>query len=353
LTRPWTGYRLLPPSPNLRPISAKRVKMKALVTGGSGYIGSAVVRQLLEDNQEVKVVVRETDDLRNLTGLEVEYAYGDVRDYHSLCRALDGCDRVFHLAAIYAIWLSNPRIMDSVNVQGSKNVFEASLRRGIEKVVYTSSVAALGAHGRERPADERASFNLGHTKDAYYFSKFRAEQVALDYSRRGLPVVIVNPTNPCGPRDIGPTPNGQLIINVVRGKLLGYVDGGINVSDVTDTAIAHLRAMEKGRPGEKYVLGNANLSVKQYFTLIAETAGVRPPALRIPRFAAVLFGYLYEAAAEVTRKPPITTAAWVRVGSHYSFWDSSKAVNELGMPQTPIRQSIKSAIDWFRQNGYL
>jgi dihydroflavonol-4-reductase len=327
--------------------------MKALVTGGSGYIGSAVVRQLLEDNQEVKVLVRETDDLRNLKGLEVEYAYGDVRDYHSLCRALDGCDRVFHLAAIYAIWLPNPRIMDSVNVLGSKNVFEASLRRGIEKVVYTSSVAALGAHGRERPADEGASFNLAHTKDAYYFSKFRAEQVALDYFRRSLPVVIVNPTNPCGPQDIGPTPNGQLIINVVRRKLLGYVDGGINVSDITDTAIAHLRAMEKGRPGEKYVLGNANLSVKEYFTLIAEIAGVRPPALRIPRFAAVLFGYLYQAASEITRKPPITTAAWVRVGSHYSFWDSSKAVNELGMPQTPIRQSIKNAIDWFRQNGYL
>ncbi len=220
-------------------------------------------------------------------------------------------------------------------------------------MVYTSSVAALGAHGREQPADESASFNLAHTRDAYYFSKFRAEQVALDYSRRGLPVVIVNPTNPCGPRDIGPTPNGQLMINVIRRKLLGYVDGGINVSDVTDTAIAHLRAMEKGRPGEKYVLGNANLSVKEYFTLIAEIACVKPPALRIPRFAAVLFGYLYQAGAEITRKPPITTAAWVRVGSHYSFWDSSKAVNELGMPQTPVRQSITSAIDWFRQNGYL
>ena len=327
--------------------------MKALVTGGSGYIGSAVVRQLLEDNQEVKVLVRETDDLRNLTGLEVEYAYGDVRDYHSLCRALDGCDRVFHLAAIYAIWLPDPSIMDSVNVLGSKNVFEASLRSGIEKVVYTSSVAALGAHGREQPADERATFNLASTRDAYYLSKFRAEQVALDYFRRGLPVVIVNPTNPCGPRDIAPTPTGQLIINVVRRKLLGYVDGGINVSDITDTAIAHLRAMEKGRPGEKYVLGNANLSVKEYFTLIAEIAGVKPPAFRIPRSAAVLFGYLYQAGARITRKPPITTAAWVRIGSHYSFWDSSKAVNELGMPQTPIRESIKSAIDWFRENGYL
>jgi dihydroflavonol-4-reductase len=326
--------------------------MKALVTGGSGYIGSAVVRQLLASGQKAKVLVREGDDLRNLAGLDVEYAYGDVRDYHSLERALDGCDRVFHLAAIYAIWLPKPRLMDEVNVQGSKNVFDACLSRGIEKVVHTSSVAALGAHGRE-PADETASFNLTHTRDRYYLSKFRAEQVALDYFRRGLPVVIVNPTNPCGPRDIGPTPTGQLIINVVKGKLVGYVDGGINVSDIDDTAIGHVKAMEKGRPGEKYVLGNTNLSIKQYFDLIAEIAGVKPPAFRIPKPAAELFGYLYQGVAQVTRKPPITTAAWVRIGSHYSFWDSSKAVNELEMPQTPIRQSIESAIAWFRENGYL
>jgi dihydroflavonol-4-reductase len=327
--------------------------MKVLVTGGSGYIGSAVVRQLVKGGQEAKVLVRESDDLRNLDGLGVELAYGDVRDYHSLERALDGCDRVFHLAAIYAIWLPTPRLMDEVNVQGSKNVFEACLSRGIDRVVYTSSVAALGAHGKERPADETATFNLADTGDRYYLSKFRAEQLALDYFRRGLPVVIVNPTNPCGPRDIAPTPNGQLIINIVKGKLLGYVDGGINVSDIDDTAIGHVRAMEKGRPGEKYVLGNANLSVKEYFDLIAEIAGVKPPAFRIPKPAAELFGYLYQGVAQLTRKPPITTAAWVRIGSHYSFWDSSKAVNELGMPQTPVRRSVESAIGWFRENGYL
>jgi dihydroflavonol-4-reductase len=328
-------------------------RMKVLVTGGSGYIGSAVVRHLLQGNQQAKVLVREGDDLRNLAGLDVELAHGDVRDYHSLDRALDGCNRVFHLAAIYAIWLPAPRLMDEVNVQGSKNVFDACLSRGIERVVYTSSVAALGAHGKEHPADETATFNLASTRDRYYLSKFRSEQVALDYFRRGLPVVIVNPTNPCGARDIAPTPNGQLIINVVKGKLLGYVDGGINVSDIDDTAIGHVRAMEKGRPGEKYVLGNANLSVKQYFDLIAEIAGVKPPAFRIPKPAAELFGYLYQGVAQLTRKPPITTAAWVRIGSHYSFWDSSKAVNELGMPQTPVRQSVESAIAWFRENGYL
>jgi dihydroflavonol-4-reductase len=327
--------------------------MKILVTGGSGYIGSAVVRELLEDRtNKVKVLLRKTDDTRNLEGLDVELAYGDITDFHSVMQALEGCERVFHLAAIYAIWLPDPRQMHWVNVQGTKNVLEACLQKRIKKVVYTSSVAALGAHGKI-PANETAQFNLWHTRDPYYISKFRAEQVALDYFKRGLPVVIVNPTNPCGPRDIMPTPNGQLIISIIKGKLPGYVDGGINVSDIGDTAKGHVLAMEKGKPGEKYVLGNTNVSVKEYFDLIAHLGGGRSPSIRIPKPVAVFSGYLYQLLAEITRKPPVTTAAWVRVGSEYSFWDSTKAVKELGMPQTPIRESIRSAIDWFRQNGYL
>lgn len=328
--------------------------MNILVTGGSGYIGSAVVRELLKERKnKVRVLARESDDLRNLGGVNVDLVYGDITDFHSVLNALEGCSRVFHLAAIYAIWLPDPRMMYWVNVQGTKTVLEACLQRKIRKVVYTSSVAALGAHGKEHPADESAQFNLWHTKDRYYISKFRAEQVALDYYRRGLPVVIVNPTNPCGPRDIMPTPNGQLIINIVKGKLPGYVDGGINVSDIDDTAAGHVLAMEKGNPGEKYVLGNTNVSVKEYFDLIAQLGGGKSPSIRIPRSVAVASGYLYQLLAAITRKPPVTTAAWVRVGSEYSFWDSSKAVNELGMPQTPIRDSIRSAISWFSENGYL
>jgi dihydroflavonol-4-reductase len=327
--------------------------VKILVTGGSGYIGSAVVRELLDRGSELRILVRQSDDLSNLRGLDVELVYGDITDFHSVVSALDGCDRVFHLAAIYAIWLPDPKRMSWVNVNGTRNVLEACLRKEIEKVVYTSSVAALGAHGKEQPADESARFNLAHTRDGYYLSKYQAEQVALDYFRRGLPVVIVNPTNPCGPRDVEPTPNGQLIINVIQGKLPGYVDGGINVSDIGDTAKGHVLAMEKGRPGEKYVLGNTNVSVKEYFDLIAELGGGKAPSLRIPSSVAVFSGYLYELLALLTRRPPVTTAAWVRVGSQYSFWDSSKAVEELGMPQTPIRDSIQRAIDWFKADGKL
>jgi dihydroflavonol-4-reductase len=327
--------------------------MKVLITGGSGYIGSAVVRELLNSGGKAKVLVRETADLRNLDGLDVDLVYGDITDFHSIKEALRGCDRVFHLAAIYAIWLPDPKMMYWVNVQGTRNVLEACLQKKIKKVVYTSSVAALGAHGKGRPADESAGFNLWHTRDHYYLSKFQAEQTALDYNRRGLPVVIVNPTNPCGPRDMAPTPNGQLIINIIKSKLPGYVDGGINVSDIDDTAKGHVLAMETGKPGEKYILGNTNVSVKEYFDLIAQIGGGKSPSIKIPKSVAVLSGYLYQGLAEITRKPPVTTAAWVRVGSEYSFWDSSKAVNELGMPQTPIRESIKNAIDWFRENGYL
>lgn len=328
--------------------------MKILVTGGSGYIGSAVVRELLtEKKNKVKVLVRPTDDLRNLDGLGVELVHGDITDYHSVLAALDGCDRVFHLAAIYAIWLPDPRLMYWVNVQGTKTVLEACQQKKIKKIVYTSSVAALGAHGKDRPANESAQFNLWHTKDHYYISKYRSEQVVLDFCKRGLPVVIVNPTNPCGARDIAPTPNGQLIINIIKGKLPGYVDGGINVSDIDDTAKGHVLAMEKGKPGEKYVLGNTNVSVKEYFDLIAQIGGGKSPSIRIPRSVAVSSGYLYQLLAAVTKKPPVTTAAWVRVGSEYSFWDSSKAMTELGMPQTPIRESIGHAIKWFKANRKL
>jgi dihydroflavonol-4-reductase len=328
--------------------------MKTLVTGGSGYIGSAVVRELLDTGEKVKILVRKTDDLRNLEELDVELVYGDITDFHSIISALDGCNRVFHLAAIYAIWLPDPKLMYWVNVQGTKNVLEACLQqRKLKKVVYTSSVAALGAHGKDHPANESAQFNLWHTKDNYYISKYRAEQLVLDYFRRGVPVVIVNPTNPCGPRDIMPTPNGQLIINIIKGKLPAYVDGGINVSDISDTAKGHVLAMEKGKPGEKYVLGNTNVSVKEYFDLIAQLGDGKAPSMKIPKSVAVGSGYLYQLLALVTRRPPVTTAAWVRVGSEYSFWDSSKAVEELGMPQTPIRESIMNAIDWFKEHGYL
>jgi dihydroflavonol-4-reductase len=326
--------------------------MKALVTGGSGFIGSAVVMELLRRGQPMRALVRSKEQPGNLAGLNVELAEGDLLDQDSLHRALEGCDRVYHLAAVYANWLPDRSVIIRSNVEGTRNLLQACLDRKIERVVYTSSVAALGAHG-QTPADESAQFNLADTGDVYHLSKYQAEQMALEFAGKGLPVVILNPSNPIGPRDLKPTPTGALILSVLKGKLPGYVDGGINVVDVEDVAVAHVMAMEKGRPGEKYVLGNANLSIRDYFQLIAEIGGGKAPTMRIPLPFAIATAYLYEAVAAVTQKPPLTTPGWVKVGSHYSFWNSSKAVRELGLPQTPVRESLKKAIAWFREKGYL
>lgn len=326
--------------------------MKALVTGGSGFIGSAVVMELLKRGQPMRALVRSKGKPGNLAGLSVELVEGDLLDRDSLLRALEGCDCVYHLAAVYANWLPDRRVILRANVDGTRNLLQACLERKVERVVYTSSVAALGAHG-QRPADESAQFNLADAGDVYYLSKYQAEQIALDYASKGRPIVILNPSNPIGPRDIKPTPTGALILSVLAGKLPGYVEGGINVVDVEDVAIAHVMAMEKGRPGEKYVLGNANVSIRDYFQWIAEVGGGKAPAMRIPLPLAVATAYVYEAIAAITHKPPLTTPGWVKVGSHYSFWDSSKAVRELGLPGTPVRESLQKAIAWFREKGYL
>ena len=326
--------------------------MKTLVTGGSGFIGSAVVRALLQEGQAVRALVRAPDRPGNLAGLDIEFVEGDVLDRPSLDRALRGCQRVYHLAAVYANWLPDRSLIRRVNVEGTRNLLQACLDQNVERVVYTSSTAALGAHGKT-PADETAQFNLAATGDAYYLSKHEAEQVTLEFAARHLPVVIVNPTNPIGPYDGKPTPTGRLIVDVLKGRLPGYVEGGLNLIDVEDVAAGHLSAMEKGRPGEKYILGNTNISIREYFQLIANTGGGKAPTLKIPLPLAIATAYLYEATAAVSHRLPVTTVGWVKVGSHYSFWDSAKAIRELGLPQTPVRASLQKAISWFRDKGYL
>jgi dihydroflavonol-4-reductase len=326
--------------------------MKSLVTGGSGFIGSAVVLELLKRGEPFRALVRSKQRLGNLAGLDVELVEGDLLDSDSLRRALEGCDRVYHLAAVCANWLPDRQVIIHSNVEGTRNILQTCLEHKVERVVYTSSTAALGSHGRT-PANESAQFNLAHTGDAYHISKYRAEQVALEFATKGLPVVIVNPSNPVGPRDIKPSPTGALILSLLKGKLPGYVDGGINVVDVQDVAVGHIQAMERGRPGEKYILGNVNLSIRDYFQMVAEAGGGKAPSWRLPTSLAIATGYLYEAVAAVTKKPPITTASWVKVGSHYTFWDVSKAIGELGLPQTPVRESLRKAIAWFRENRYL
>jgi dihydroflavonol-4-reductase len=327
--------------------------MKALVTGATGFIGSSVVRELLKDGVKVRVLVRESSDTRGLDGLDVEKAYGDVRDSDAVKSALKGCDVLYHGAALYAFWAPGNKAFYDINVEGTKIVLNAALEQGVGRVVYTSSIVAVGSHGADKPASEDAEFNLWDTGDHYARSKHLAEVEAMKFFEKGLPVVVVNPAMVIGIRDIKPTPSGKMIIDIVNRKMPGYIDGGINLVDVEDVARGHILAAEKGRIGERYILGNENMSVSDYFKLIGEIAGVEPPRLKIPYPAAILLGHGYQFVANIIKKPPVLTAPMVRTGSKYAYYDSSKAVTELGFSQTPIKTTVEKAINWFRENGYI
>lgn len=326
--------------------------MKKLVTGATGFIGSAIARELIKDGEEVKVLVRNTSDTRNIDKLEVERAYGDIRDGDSMKRALQGCDTLYFTAAFYAHWTPDTKLLYEVNVGGTKASLKAALEAGVEKVVYTSTNNAIAASGPV-PTNEEAVFNYWKSGDHYSMSKYVAENEARIFVTRGLPVVIVNPTLVIGTNDIKPTPAGQMIIDVVKGKMAGYIDGGLNIIDVEDVARGHILAAKKGRVGERYLLGNRNITIREYLKLIADTAGVKPPMIKIPYRLALMLAYVYECMAVITKKPPVFTAGEIRIGKMMEWYDCSKAVNEIGLPQTPIEISIGKALAWFRQNGYL
>lgn len=326
--------------------------MTNLVTGATGFIGSAIVRELIKDGEDVRVFVRETSDTRNIDKLDVELVYGDIRDGESMKKALKGCDTLYFTAAFFAHWTPDKDLPYEVNVGGTKASLQAALDAGIQKVVYTSTNNTMGAHGPV-PVDEHAEFNHWKTGDNYSISKYLAETEARSFVAKGLPIVIVNPTLVIGTNDIKPTPSGQMIIDVATGKMPGYIEGGTNVIDVEDVARGHILAAKKGRVGERYLLGNENITVSDYFKLIADIAGVKPPTFKIPYSLAVALGYVFELGASITKTPPVVTASEVRIGRKQEFYDCSKAVKELGLPQTPIKVAIGKAINWFRENGYL
>jgi len=326
--------------------------MKKLITGATGFIGSAIVRELIKEGEEVKVFLRKTSNTRNIDSLDVERAYGDIRDGDSMKRALKGCDTLYLTAAYFAHWAPDPKVLYEVNVGGTRASLKAALEAGIEKVVYTSTNNAIAASGPV-PADEEKSFNYWEARDHYSMSKYIAENEARIFVTRGLPVVMVNPTLVIGVHDIKPTPSGQMIIDVVNQKMPGYIDGGVNIIDVEDVARGHILAAKKGRIGERYLLGNRNITVHDYLKLIADIAGVRPPAVKLPYHLALALGHLFELGAFITKKPPVVTASEVRIARMMEWYDCSKAVNELGLPQTPIDVTIRKALNWFKENGYL
>ncbi len=329
--------------------------MKTLVTGGAGFIGSSVVRELLKQGRELKVFVLKGSDISNLDDVkdDIEIYEGNLLDVESIKGAVKGCNVVYQMAALYAIWVKNPKLFYDVNVQGSINVLGAAMEEGVEKVVYTSSTAAVGAYGPDVIADETSEFNLWDTGDHYIRTKYLSELEAKKFYEKGLPVVIVNPVVATGVRDITPTPSGKTIVEMLNNRMPAYIDGGVNIADVEDIAKGHVLAEEKGKLGERYILGNENMTLKEYTSMIAEVGAVDPPKFKMPYMLLLGLSYMFEGISKITGKEPQTTASTVRVGSKYMFFDCTKAVEELGMPQTPVEETIAKAVDWFKENGYV
>jgi len=328
--------------------------VKTLVTGGAGFVGGALVRRLLERGEEVRALVRKSSDLRNLEGLSVEVINGDLRDRDSLRQAMKGCRRLYHVAACYKFWLPDPKEIYEVNVEGTKNLLEAAKRESVEQIVYTSTVGVLGTPGDGGLGSEETPVTLQEMVGHYKRSKYLAEQVALKSAEEGLPVVIVNPSTPVGPGDVKPTPTGQMIVDFLNGRMFAYIQTGLNLIDVADVAEGHILAAEKGKIGKRYILGHRNLTLQEIFELLGRISGIKPPGLKIPRWSVLPFAYLSERVSNwMTKTPPRIPLEGVKMAKQYMFFDASKAVRELGLPQSPIEQALKRAVQWFFENGYV
>ena len=328
------------------------MKMKTFVTGATGFIGASIVRELLKDGREVRALVRAGSDTANLNGLDVEPWRGDLRDRSSLVQGLKGCDVLYHAAADYRLWTRTPQEMYRINVEGTSAILEAALENGLSKVVYTSSVGTLGNPGDGTPGTETTPVTLADMVGHYKKSKFLAERAAERFVGQGLPLVIVNPSTPVGPLDIKPTPTGKIIVDFLNRRMPAYLDTGLNIIAVEDCARGHILAEHKGCIGEKYILGNADLTLSAIFGLLAEITGLAAPRVRLPYLPILLASYLNEGISAVTGKEPLIPLAGVQMAAKFMFFDSSKAVRELGLPQTPVRDALKRAVEWFRANGY-
>lgn len=327
--------------------------MKALVTGSTGFIGAAVARCLLERGVDVRVLVRRDSDLGNLQGLNVEHAYGDLRDAASLRRALTGCRQLYHVAAHYALWAPDPQIFYDINVTGTRNLMEAARDVNVERIVYTSTIGAIGLPTGGGPGTEETPVSLEQMSGHYKRSKYLAEQEVSKLARAGLPVVIVNPSAPVGARDIKPTPTGQVIVDFMKGRMPAYIETGMNLIDVDDVAVGHLHAMEKGRIGERYILGNRNLMLREVFALLSRLTGVPAPTLKLPRLAVLPLAYANQWLSDyVTHRPPRIPLEGVKMARYVMHYDCSKAIRELALPQTPADVALGKAVRWFRDHKY-
>jgi dihydroflavonol-4-reductase len=327
--------------------------MIALVTGANGFVGSAVTQKLLEAGHIVRVLVRPGSDRRNIKQLPVETFEGDLRDPASLRPAIYGCNFLFHVAADYRLWIPDPENMYAVNVTGTKNLLLAAADAGVERIIYTSSVATLGYNPDGRPADETTPSSLEDMIGHYKRSKYLAEEaVQVLIEQLKLPVVIVNPSTPIGPRDVKPTPTGRIVLDTLRGQMPAYVNTGLNIVHVDDVATGHILAMEHGRPGERYILGGENMSLLAILKTIDDLTGKPATRIRLPHQIVLPVAWSMERIAAITGVAPRATVAGVRMARKQMFFSSDKAVRELGYQYRPARDALADAIEWFRLNKY-
>jgi len=328
--------------------------MLAFVTGATGFVGSHVARVLAEQGADLRLLVRSSSNLKNIRGLKAEQVVGDLRNPVTLEKAMAGCDVVFHVAADYRLWIRDPEQMYRANVEGTRAILQATRKNRVRRVVYTSSVATMGFTSNGRPADENSPVSLENMIGHYKRSKFMAEQVAMQAARSGMDVVVVNPTTPVGEQDIKPTPTGRIIVDFLKKKFPAYVDTGLNLVDVTECARGHVAALEKGRSGERYILGGENLTLKQILDKLAAITGLPSPKVRVPYAVALATGVVDEmVTGHILRREPRVTIDAVRMGRKKMFVSSAKAGRELGWKTVPVDDALRRAVEWFQANGYV
>jgi dihydroflavonol-4-reductase len=328
--------------------------MKAFVTGATGFVGSHVARRLSAEGAELRLLMRSSSNPGNIEGIRADRIVGDLRDPAALEKAIAGCDTVFHVAADYRLWIRDPEQMYRSNVDGTRAVLEACRKNGVRRVVYTSSVATVGFTSNGHPADEDSPVTLQNMIGHYKRSKFMAEKIAIAAGQSGMNVVVVNPTTPVGEQDIKPTPTGRIIVDFLKRKFPAYVDTGLNLLDVAECARGHVAAMERGRPGERYILGGENLTLKQILDKLGSITGLPSPSVRVPYVLALATGVVDQVFTGYLRgREPRATIDAVRMGRKKMFVSSAKAERELGWQIVPVDDALRRAVEWFRREGYV
>ncbi|MCL6088335.1 MAG: NAD-dependent epimerase/dehydratase family protein [Actinobacteria bacterium] len=337
--------------------------MKVLVTGATGFIGGNIARKLVENDFEVNVLVRKNSNTLNIDKLPVKISYGDICDKSSLQEALRGCKGLFHAAANYSFWAKNPSSFYEVNVEGTKNIINAAIKAGVEKIIYTSSESTIKLpqikpgniiHKNNSGINHYEINDISSVSGDYKKSKVLAELEVLKMIEKKLPVIIINPTTPIGPGDVKPTPTGRIILDFINKKMPAYVNTGLNIVDVEDVALGHVLAFQKCEPGTRYVIGNKNLTLKEIFEILEQITKINAPKIEIPLWTAKTLGYMDEFfSGKILRRHPKIPLAAVKTAYHYRFFDCTEDIRKLGINLTPVELSFKKAVKWFKENGYV